>query len=89
MKNNMIGYTTPNPRGAYNTYRDPYVTNLHTHGLHISGNTGADDVSIEVNPGETSDYTYRMPCDHSGECLTCFSGTSVKTPLEALVFAHN
>jgi len=68
-KNGMTGYTTPVPRAAYNTYRDPYITNLHTHGLHISGNTGADDVTLEINPGDSFDYTYRMPCDHSGESL--------------------
>lgn len=39
-------------------------TNLHTHGLHVSPNRGADDVFITINPGESHTYTYEIPTDH-------------------------
>jgi FtsP/CotA-like multicopper oxidase with cupredoxin domain len=66
VKNQMQGYTTPSVSN-YNSFRDPYVTNLHTHGLHVSGDTGADDVTVEIKGGKEYDYTYVIPCDHAGE----------------------
>lgn len=43
----------PNPTGPMNTLRDPNATNVHTHGLHISGESPADDVLFVVlGPGE-------------------------------------
>lgn len=45
---------TPNPGGAWNTMKDPNTTNVHTHGLHISGERPGDDVMFtKINPGET------------------------------------
>jgi FtsP/CotA-like multicopper oxidase with cupredoxin domain len=68
VKNTMQGYTTPSVSN-YNSYRDPYVTNLHTHGLHISGDAGADDVTVEIKGGKEYDYTYVIPCDHAGTLM--------------------
>jgi FtsP/CotA-like multicopper oxidase with cupredoxin domain len=39
-------------------------TNLHVHGLHVSPEGNGDNVFIEVLPGETFRYEYRLPADH-------------------------
>ncbi|MFW6205443.1 MAG: multicopper oxidase family protein [Actinomycetota bacterium] len=39
-------------------------TNLHVHGLHVSPEGNGDNVFIEVAPGETFHYEYRLPDDH-------------------------
>jgi FtsP/CotA-like multicopper oxidase with cupredoxin domain len=62
----MQGYPEQFPMGAWNTVREPYHTNIHTHGLHISGNPGADDVMRQIEPGDDGVYTYKIPCDHAG-----------------------
>jgi len=56
-------------QGVSNTIRDVNWTNLHTHGLHISGESPADDVFSVAEPGASLDFTYRVPCDHSGGTL--------------------
>lgn len=49
--NNLEG---PNPGGDWNHMKDPNTTNIHTHGLHISGESPADDVLfVELTPGES------------------------------------
>jgi FtsP/CotA-like multicopper oxidase with cupredoxin domain len=42
--------------GVKNTYHNPTVTNLHLHGLHISGQAPGDDTFGAIGPGES--YTY-------------------------------
>lgn len=39
-------------------------TNLHVHGLHVSPEGNGDNVFIELPPGETFRYEYRLPPDH-------------------------
>ena len=39
-------------------------TNLHTHGLHVSGDGNADNVMIHVDPGEEFVYELELPADH-------------------------
>ena len=39
-------------------------TNLHVHGLHVSPQGSSDNVFVEVMPGESFDYSYRLPADH-------------------------
>ncbi|MEY4102416.1 MAG: hypothetical protein RIR88_550 [Actinomycetota bacterium] len=39
-------------------------TNLHTHGLHVSPAGNSDNVFIEVQSGETVQYTYKLGSDH-------------------------
>ncbi len=39
-------------------------TNLHTHGLHVSGEGNADNIFIRVDPGETFDYEIQLRPDH-------------------------
>lgn len=41
-------------------------TNLHTHGLHISGAGDSDDVTRHVSPGMCLSYTWDIGADHSG-----------------------
>ena len=45
-----------------NTFHCADVTNLHTHGLHVSAKE--DDVAVKVAPGESHTYRYTMPADH-------------------------
>lgn len=39
-------------------------TNLHVHGLHVSPEGNGDNVFIDLPPGETFRYEYRLPPDH-------------------------
>lgn len=52
--------------GAHNSMRDPYITNLHTHGLHTSPVAPGDDPSLAIGPDEQYEYEIILPCDHSG-----------------------
>jgi FtsP/CotA-like multicopper oxidase with cupredoxin domain len=54
---------------AHNEFGDPNISNLHTHGLHVSGESPADDVTRIVNGGECGDYVYEIPADHMGGTL--------------------
>jgi len=58
-----------------NLFRDANVTNLHTHGLHISANQPQDDVLLTIFGGYGSPpvlgfssyrYVYQIPDDHMG-----------------------
>ena len=40
------------------------VTNLHTHGLHVSPAGNSDNVLVEVGPGQSFDYTIAIPPGH-------------------------
>jgi len=44
----------------------PQVTNLHTHGLHVSPRRPGDDVLLDVEPGASFGYRYAIPADHPG-----------------------
>ena len=50
----------------HNIFKDPNVTNVHTHGVHISGETPADDVTRFFEGGFGGDYVYEIPADHMG-----------------------
>lgn len=50
----------------HNVLKDPNVSNLHTHGLHISGATPGDDVTRMFEGGYGGDYVYDIPADHMG-----------------------
>jgi FtsP/CotA-like multicopper oxidase with cupredoxin domain len=50
----------------HNEFRDFDVTNLHTHGLHISGEAPGDSIFTEVAPGSSNTYVYQIPEDHMG-----------------------
>ncbi|KAG5182151.1 hypothetical protein JKP88DRAFT_263405 [Tribonema minus] len=50
---------------ALNTMGAPTHTNLHVHGLHVSGESPGDDSFVTIEPGATQQYTIAVPCDHS------------------------
>jgi len=50
----------------HNVFKDPNVTNVHTHGLHISGETPGDDVTRWFEGGFGGDYVYDIPANHMG-----------------------
>ena len=50
----------------HNVFKDPDVTNLHTHGVHISGETPGDDVTRFFEGQRGGDYVYDIPADHMG-----------------------
>lgn len=56
----------PEPGGGHasNVPHGFNITNLHTHGLHVSPESPADDVFREVGPGECFEYEFVLPPDH-------------------------
>lgn len=40
-------------------------TNLHTHGFHVSPKQPADDVLLQLKPGDDFEYTYELPQGHA------------------------
>eukprot|EP00611_Tribonema_gayanum_P017157 TRINITY_DN296_c3_g1_i8.p1 TRINITY_DN296_c3_g1~~TRINITY_DN296_c3_g1_i8.p1 ORF type:complete len:1114 (+),score=402.29 TRINITY_DN296_c3_g1_i8:262-3342(+) len=65
LKNALSGWADPTSP-TLNQFTDPSTTNLHTHGLHVSGMGNADNVLREVARGDSAVYTYAIPCDHAG-----------------------
>ncbi|HEU5058288.1 MAG TPA: multicopper oxidase family protein [Kofleriaceae bacterium] len=61
---NLLPYQPASPE--HNVLKDPNVTNLHTHGVHISGESPGDDVTRFVEGGYGADYVYDIPADHMG-----------------------
>lgn len=39
-------------------------TNLHTHGFHVSPSGNSDNVFVDIDPGGSMQYEYRIPADH-------------------------
>ena len=54
------------PEAAHNVFKDPNVSNLHTHGLHISGEEPGDDVTRSFEGGAGGDFVYDILSDHMG-----------------------
>lgn len=61
---NTLPYEPLNP--DHNVFKDPNVTNLHTHGLHISGETPGDDVTRFFEGDFGGDFVYDIPANHMG-----------------------
>lgn len=61
---NLLPYAAPNTE--MNVFKDPDITNLHTHGVHISGESPGDDVLRMFEGGFGGDYVYDIPSDHMG-----------------------
>jgi len=61
---NLLPYEAPST--THNDFKDPNVTNVHTHGLHISGDGAGDDVTRMFEGGYGGDYVYEIPFDHMG-----------------------
>jgi len=52
------------PSAEHNTFKDPNTSNLHTHGLHISGESPGDDVTRSFEGQFGGDFVYDIPNDH-------------------------
>ena len=64
-----------------NVYSGPvYTTNVHTHGLHISG--WVDDITATIGPGEQHTYPYALPADHAAGLHWYHSHDDGKTVLQ-------
>ena len=50
----------------HNGFKDPNVTNLHTHGVHTTGDTPGDDAVRIFQGGQGGDYVYDIHEDHMG-----------------------
>jgi FtsP/CotA-like multicopper oxidase with cupredoxin domain len=50
----------------HNVFKDPNASNVHTHGLHISGMSPGDDVTRTFPGGFGGDFVYDIPADHMG-----------------------
>jgi FtsP/CotA-like multicopper oxidase with cupredoxin domain len=62
--NNLLPYEVPSTE--HNVFKNPNVSNLHTHGLHISGETPGDDVTRNFPGGFGGDFVYDILGDHMG-----------------------
>eukprot|EP00928_Gymnodinium_smaydae_P061002 TRINITY_DN4501_c0_g1_i1.p1 TRINITY_DN4501_c0_g1~~TRINITY_DN4501_c0_g1_i1.p1 ORF type:complete len:494 (+),score=44.23 TRINITY_DN4501_c0_g1_i1:101-1582(+) len=49
---------------VHNQFSASDESNLHFHGLHVSGELPSDDVTYVVKPGESYDYLTTLPSDH-------------------------
>lgn len=54
----------PEPDGVINQFHAFNITNLHTHGLHVSPSGISDNVLREVLPGTVAKYEIKIPLDH-------------------------
>ncbi len=61
---NSLPFEEPSPE--HNTLKDPNISNIHTHGLHVSGETPGDDVTRLIQGGFCGDYVYELGPDHMG-----------------------
>jgi len=62
IKNNLGGDRCDTSNVDNSNYHCVNVTNLHTHGIHVS--PWQDNIDTEVQPGDSLVYTYDMPVDH-------------------------
>jgi len=51
------------------TLNSRHLTNLHQHGIHISGQADADNVLKELHPGNCLTFNYIIPANHGGGTL--------------------
>lgn len=61
---NRLPYEAPSE--DHNVFKDPNISNLHTHGLHISGESPGDDVTRSFEGGFGGDFVYDITADHMG-----------------------
>jgi FtsP/CotA-like multicopper oxidase with cupredoxin domain len=61
---NHLPYQAPSP--DHNVLKDANISNLHTHGLHISGESPGDDVTRFFEGGSGGDFVYDIRADHMG-----------------------
>ena len=54
----------PTPPMHHTPHGTTQLTNLHTHGLHVSPRGNSDNVFLSLAPGQTFTYEYKIPDDH-------------------------
>jgi FtsP/CotA-like multicopper oxidase with cupredoxin domain len=64
---NLLPFEEASP--VHNEFKDPNITNIHTHGLHVSGESPSDDITRLINGGQCGDYVYDVPWYHMGGTL--------------------
>ena len=66
VRNALVAYDDDVKLASGDGFHNTRVTNIHTHGLFISGVDPADNVESEIKPGENDrDYVYAIPSVHS------------------------
>jgi len=63
---NNLGPESPDNPTESNVWKDGNTTNIHTHGLHLSGMYDSDNVFISIPGGSSHTYRYNIPCHHAG-----------------------
>ena len=66
---NIINNFPPNPdeNTVYADMNIPHhfnTTNNHVHGLHVSPTGNSDNIFVEIKPGSSFQYEYKIPADH-------------------------
>lgn len=62
----LVNGMPPAPEGGEGEHDESDSTNLHFHGLHVSPEGRADNVSVHVHAGDSFDYEFRIPDEHPG-----------------------
>lgn len=58
-------------------------TNLHTHGLRVSPQGNSDNPFVQVDPGASFDYLYRIPPDHPAGTYWYTRTTTAPSPIRS------
>ena len=61
---NQLPYEAP--VAEHNVFKDPNISNLHTHGVHISGESPGDDVTRSFEGTAGGEFVYEIPANHMG-----------------------
>lgn len=61
---NTLPFESLNPN--HNIFKDPNASNIHTHGLHISGEGAGDDITRVFEGQRGGDFVWDIPADHMG-----------------------
>jgi len=62
----LTNQLSPNTDGVTdeNLPHHPNTTNFHTHGMHVSPRTPQDNIFLEIEPGQSFQFGYRIPNNH-------------------------
>ncbi len=64
LNNQLPPSSYPAPANINLPPQDPSVTNLHTHGFHVTPKDPGDNVLLTLAAGASHDYSYLLPDDH-------------------------
>mmetsp|Transcript_28431 Transcript_28431/g.71923 ORF Transcript_28431/g.71923 Transcript_28431/m.71923 type:complete len:814 (-) Transcript_28431:63-2504(-) len=63
---NATGLMSNQPRGTNGSYCFLNSTNIHTHGMHMSGIAPGDSIFTRLGPGNTGEWYFEIPANHLG-----------------------